>query len=434
VVKDVLVKEGQEIKVGQTIIILESDAEETTPATVEEEPEAAPAGNGRGTEEVVEPAGEARSPGTTDEPGRPTAPETAKRPGAVDTEPPASGRGAAEDLVVGGGPAPIKEPPAVTEIDSRRSMIGSIGEVAPAAPSVRRLARELGIDIHEVPGTGPGGRISDEDVKGYTRKLISRTPGAQPGAPVVVPAGIQVPELPDFTKWGEVEREPANKVRRITAHTLSLSWANIPHVTQFDRADITELSDWRERYADKVEKAGGKLTVTAIAVKAVAGALKVFPKFNASYDARNEEIVYKKYFNIGVAVDTERGLLVPVLKNVDRKNIAGIAVELGDLAERSRNKKIKADELQGGNINISNLGGLGTTYFSPIIAWPQVAIVGVGRAAREAVYQEGGFVPRLILPLSISYDHRLIDGADASRFLRWVAEALEQPLLIALEG
>jgi len=191
---------------------------------------------------------------------------------------------------------------------------------------------------------------------------------------------------------------------------------------------------WRKRTAARREGAGGKLTLTAIAVKVLASALKVHPKFNASYDARTEEIVYKKYVNIGVAVDTDHGLLAPVIHDADAKNIVSIAARLGDLAERARARKIQAEELQGGNINLSNLGGLGTTYFSPLVAWPHLAVLGLGRAAVEAVHRDGAFQPRLMLPLSVSYDHRVIDGAEAARFLRWIAEALEEPMLLALEG
>jgi pyruvate dehydrogenase E2 component (dihydrolipoamide acetyltransferase) len=194
------------------------------------------------------------------------------------------------------------------------------------------------------------------------------------------------------------------------------------------------LEPWRARYAPRVEAAGGKLTVTAIAVKVVASALKVFPKFNASYDHREQELVLKKYINVGVAVDTDHGLLVPVIRDADRKNITTIAAELAELSEKSRTRKIALDDLQGANFNISNLGGLGTTYFSPIVAWPQVAVLGMGRANVEAVYRDGAFVPRSILPLAVSYDHRAVDGADCARFLRWIAEAMEQPLLLALEG
>jgi pyruvate dehydrogenase E2 component (dihydrolipoamide acetyltransferase) len=427
VVREVLVREGEEIKVGQAIMILEpyeEGAEGDATGTAEK---AAPA----------EPASEVEAPTQVR-----TEPASAPTPPPSRPEPEPDRAAAKPDLAsatLGSGPTRPQDSPAITSLDQGSPILGSIGDVAPAAPAVRRLARELGIDINEVRGDGPGGRISEEGVKTYARQLISRA--IAPQAPAPAPAfaqpsdpGPAIPELPDFSAWGDIERERASKIRRVTAETLSVSWNQIPHVTQFDRADITELNDWRKRYADKVERSGGKLTITAVIVKAVGGALKVFPKFNASYDARNEEIVYKKYVNIGVAVDTDRGLLVPVLKGVDRKNIAEISIELGDLAERARSKKIQADELQGGNINVSNLGGLGTTYFSPIVAWPQVAVLGVGRATNEAVYQEGGFVPRLILPLSLSYDHRLIDGADAARFLRWIAEALEQPLLIALEG
>jgi pyruvate dehydrogenase E2 component (dihydrolipoamide acetyltransferase) len=304
---------------------------------------------------------------------------------------------------------------------------------------VRRLARELGIDVNDVPGTGPDGRISLEDVKAYARQILS---GAAPtledrGAPRISnapAAAFSIPDLPDFSRFGEVERVTTNKVRKVTAETMALSWNVIPHVTQFDRADITELEPWRARYAPRVEAAGGKLTVTAIAVKVVASALKVFPKFNASYDHREQELVLKKYINVGVAVDTDHGLLVPVIRDADRKNITTIAAELAELSEKSRTRKIALDDLQGANFNISNLGGLGTTYFSPIVAWPQVAVLGMGRANVEAVHRDGAFVPRSILPLAVSYDHRAVDGADCARFLRWIAEAMEQPLLLALEG
>jgi pyruvate dehydrogenase E2 component (dihydrolipoyllysine-residue acetyltransferase) len=225
-------------------------------------------------------------------------------------------------------------------------------------------------------------------------------------------------------------------VRRKTAEHLSIAWATIPHVTQFDLADITALEELRKKYAKQTEAAGGNLTVTAIAVKVVAAALRVFPQFNASIDMAADEIILKKYVNIGVAVDTDRGLLVPVIRNADRKNIGQLAVELAQLSEKARTRKISLEEMQGGCFSISNLGGIGGTYFTPIVNAPDVAILGISRARMESVYQKDGgqFAPRLMLPLSLSYDHRVIDGADGIRFLRWVAEALEQPFLLSLQG
>ena len=225
-------------------------------------------------------------------------------------------------------------------------------------------------------------------------------------------------------------------VRRKTAEHLTAAWATIPHVTQFDLADITGLEELRKKYAKQVEAAGGNLTVTAIAVKVVAAALRVFPQFNASIDMAANEIIVKKYVNIGIAVDTDRGLLVPVIRDADRKNIVQLSVELAQLSEKARTRKISLEEMQGGCFSISNLGGIGGTYFTPIVNAPEVAILGISRARTEPVYDKdsGQFVPRFMLPLSLSYDHRVIDGADGIRFLRWVAEALEQPFLLALQG
>jgi pyruvate dehydrogenase E2 component (dihydrolipoamide acetyltransferase) len=239
--------------------------------------------------------------------------------------------------------------------------------------------------------------------------------------------------LPDFEKWGAVERQPMSNVRRKTAEHLSQSWV-APHVTNHDLADITDLEALRKRYGGKAEAAGGKLTMTAIALKVVAGALKVFPQFNASVDMEKDEIVLKKYIHIGVAVDTERGLLVPVIRDVDRKNIVELSVELSVMAEKARNRKLGLEDMQGGSFTITNLGGIGGTAFTPIVNWPEVAILGISRGRKEPVFVDGQFVPRLMLPLSLSYDHRLIDGADAARFLRWLAEAFENPFLLSLEG
>src|SRR4051812_9475271 len=298
---------------------------------------------------------------------------------------------------------------------------------APAAPSARRTARELGVDINDVKGSGADGRISVDDVKEHVKRLV--TSGAGRGGA----AGVA---LPDFTRWGGVERQPMRAVRRKTAEHLSAAWASIPHVTQCDLADITGLEELRKKYAKQVEAAGGNLTVTSIAVKVIASALRKFPQFNASIDMAAGEIVLKQYVNVGVAVDTDRGLLLPVIRNADQKNIVQLSVELAQLSEKARNRKIALEEMQGGCFSISNLGGIGGTYFTPIVNAPEVAILGVSRARMEPVYDKttGQFMPRFMLPLSLSYDHRVIDGADGIRFLRWVAEALEQPFLLALQG
>ncbi|NOX64223.1 MAG: dihydrolipoyllysine-residue acetyltransferase [Chlorobi bacterium] len=305
-----------------------------------------------------------------------------------------------------------------------------IKKIAPAAPSVRRFAREIGIDIHKVNGSGPGGRISIEDVKTFAKNINESLSKSVTGAAL----GINAEPLPDFSKWGEVDIQPMSNVRKKTAEHLSYAWATVPHVTQFDKADITELEKLRKQFAPKADAAGGKLTVTAILLKVIAAALTKFPQFNASVDMGNKSIIYKKYINIGIAVDTEKGLLVPVIKDVDKKNILQLSVELSEISKKARDKKITVDDLQGGNFSISNLGGIGGTYFTPIVNSPEVAILGVSRGSYEPVYKDGEFVPRLLLPLSLSYDHRVIDGADAARFIRWVSEALENPFLLSLEG
>jgi pyruvate dehydrogenase E2 component (dihydrolipoamide acetyltransferase) len=225
-----------------------------------------------------------------------------------------------------------------------------------------------------------------------------------------------------------------SNIRRATAEQMAMAWSTIPHVTQFDKADIGELEQLRKRFSERVEKAGGKLTITAILLKVLVAALKEFPKFNASIDMQNKEVILKRYYNLGVAVDTERGLLVPVIHNADQKNIIELAVELGEIAEKARNRKLRPEDLQGGTFSLTNLGGIGGTNFTPIVNAPEVAILGVARGGMEPVYKDGQFEPRLMLPLALSYDHRLIDGADAARFLRWVAQSLENPFMLALQG
>ena len=299
---------------------------------------------------------------------------------------------------------------------------------APAAPSVRRIAREIGIDINEVLGTGIGGRILMDDVKAYAKKL-----NEQRGKGISLGFGIKAEKLPDFSKFGSIEIKPMNNIRTKTAEHLSYAWATIPHVTQFDQADITVLEMTRKAFNPKIEKTGGKLTITSFLLKISAAALKTFPQFNSSIDMEKKYIIYKNYFNIGVAVDTEFGLIVPVIKNVDQKNLTELSVELATISEKARNKKISLEELQGGCFTITNLGGIGGTSFAPIVNSPEVAILGVSRGSYKPVYKDGKFEPRMVVPLSLSYDHRIIDGADAARFLRWVCEALEQPMKLLLD-
>ena len=303
--------------------------------------------------------------------------------------------------------------------------------VVPAAPSVRRFAREIGVDIHQVRGTGPSGRISFNDVKAYAKNINEKIErGEFPAAGI----GIARETLPDFSKWGIVDRQPMSNIRRKTAEHLSYSWSSVPHVTQFDKADITELEKLRGKFGKKVEAAGGKLTVTSVLLKVIASAMKVFPQFNSSVDMERNEIIYKKFYSIGVAVDTDRGLLVPVVRDVDKKNIIQLSIDLAEISRKARDKKLSLDDMQGGCFTISNLGGIGGTYFTPIVNSPEAAILGVSRSVFEPLYTDGKFEPRLMMPLSLSYDHRIIDGADAIRFLRWVINALENPFVLSLEG
>jgi len=396
-VKDIKIKAGDKVKVGQPILTVEGDGAPSGPREAPDEGPRTDQGPVLGN--VVDITRGARTPAES----KTGVPGALSAPGWKIGAPSASPAPGRKTGAPGAAPAPA----------------------APAAPSVRRMARELGVDVNQVQGTGPAGRISVEDVKTYAKRLVT---GARA---VVEPAG---PPLPDFSKWGEVERQPMRAVRRKTAEHLSAAWATVPHVTQCDLADVTGLEELRKKYAKQVEAAGGNLTVTAIAVKIVAAALRKFPQFNASVDMEAGEIVVKKYVNIGIAVDTDRGLLVPVIRDADRKNIVQISVELVQLSEKARNRKIALEEMQGGTFSLSNLGGIGGTYFTPIVNLPEVAILGISRASLQPKFENGGFVPRVMLPLSLSYDHRVIDGADGIRFLRWVAEAMEQPFLLALNG
>jgi pyruvate dehydrogenase E2 component (dihydrolipoamide acetyltransferase) len=308
-------------------------------------------------------------------------------------------------------PQPSARPAAV----AAASRTGN-GQVVLAGPATRRLARELGVDLRQVAGSGKNGRVTSDDVKGYVQRLASGG-GAAPAAP----------PLPRFEDFGPVERQPLSKVRRLTAQQMSLAWSLIPHVTQHDDADITELEAFRKSR----EGRGPKLTVTAFALKAVAAALKQFPNFNASLDTAGNQLVLKRYYHIGVAVDTERGLLVPVIRDVDKKSIETLAAELNETAEKARQGKA---DMTGGTFTITNLGGIGGTAFTPIVNWPEVAILGMSRSRWQPVVRDGQVTTRLLLPLSLSYDHRIIDGAAAARFTLLLAEILENPWMLLLKS
>jgi len=295
----------------------------------------------------------------------------------------------------------------------------------PAAPSVRRFARELGVDLHDVQGSGPGGRIAVADVQEFVRKGLA----AHQAGRAALPA-----PLPDLARFGPVHRAKAPRVRLATAQHLSGSWPQVPQVTQFDEADITELEELRRRHQASLAERGAKLTVTAVLLKVSALALRRYPQFNAALDLAAGEVVQRDYVHVGVAVDTDRGLLVPVVRDVDRKGIAQLALELGDLSQRARAARLAPEDMQGGSFSISNLGGIGGTGFTPIVNWPEAAILGVARQRTAPRWDGQTFSARTVLPLALSYDHRLIDGADAARFLRYVCEVLESPFLLALEG
>lgn len=381
IVKEVLARQGEKVKVGDVIIRAVSNTaggEKSLPVAVQ----------------------------------TPPAPEVKAVPAPVIEEVPAKGE---------------KVQPESGEIDKQPPITrGS----APAAPSVRRIAREIGVDINDVPGSGPGGRISMDDVKAYSKKLHQQAGAKTVSA--VLSAGIKKELLPDFSKFGEIDVQPMNNIRAKTADHLSYAWSVIPHVTQFDKADITDLEDVRKKINAKRGKQETGITITTILVKVIEAALKKFPQFNSSIDLDKHEIIYKKYYNVGIAVDTEYGLIVPAVKNVENKNLSELASEINLLAEKARSKKIALEDLQGANFTITNLGGIGGTSFTPIINSPEVAILGVSKGSIEPVYKDGNFIPRLMLPLSLSYDHRIIDGADAIRFLRFVCEILEEPLRIIL--
>lgn len=303
---------------------------------------------------------------------------------------------------------------------------------APAGPSTRRLARELGVDLHQVSGSGPGGRITSEDVQAYVRDRLTALDAAPSTS---APVSAAVPPLPDFAQFGTIERQPLNKIMRTGASNLSLAWNIIPHVTQHELADVTELEAARKRYShSSAAKDGGpKITMTVLAMKAVVTALKTFPRFNASYDSARGEVVLKRFYNLGIAVDTENGLMVPVIRSVDTKSVLQLAGELTEISLKARDRKLAIADMQGGTFTITNLGGIGGTYFTPIVNYPEVAILGMSRTSQQQVIINGESAIRLMLPLSLSYDHRVINGADAARFIVKLSSLLSDPFQLMSE-
>ena len=308
---------------------------------------------------------------------------------------------------------------------------GHGGPPAPAAPSTRRMARELGVDLRQINGSGPGGRITHEDIQAYVRTRMQSLTTQKPAAVRSTSAhGLVAPPLPDFSKFGAIRREGMSKIYRTAAENLTVAWNVIPHVTQHDRADITDLEAARKRFADGVGKNGPKVTMTAIIMKALARCLQAFPKFNSSLDPETFEIVFKEYINIGCAVDTPHGLLVPVVKDCDKKTILQIASDLSELAGKARDKKLPIDAMQGATCTVTNLGGIGGVGFTPIVNYPEVCILGMSRGQSELKLIDGKVVERLMLPLSLSYDHRGINGADAARFVVTLCNMLADPFTL----
>ena len=409
----VLVAEGDRVEVDQTVLEMETEK-----AMFE-----VPSPFAGRVEQVYVKAGDRVPVGaaliTVEESGATEAPAASAPPPLTET-PAIPPKPAAE-----AAPAapPKATPPPVTTPKPAPAAAPEAGESVPASPATRRVARELGVDLHRVQGSEPGGRVVVEDIYAHVRERMSGAAGE-----------AEAPPLPDFGKWGRVERQPLRSVRRATAEHVSRAWRLIPHVTQFDRADVTELEALRKRHTAEAEAMGGKLTSTVFVLKAVVAALKAFPRFNASLDAQAGEVVIKHYYHVGMAVDTDRGLLVPVIRDVDRKGIFELAKELVELSERTRQGKTTLEEMQGGTFTISNLGSIGGTGFTPIVNHPEVAILGVARSREEAVVRDGRIEPRLIAPLCLSYDHRVVDGADGVRFVRKVAESLENVERVLLGG
>jgi pyruvate dehydrogenase E2 component (dihydrolipoamide acetyltransferase) len=430
VIEKVHVAKGGKVSAGDVIVTLRADGANGADAAPAAEKSAAPT-----------PAPAAAAASAADTATTRAAPSTAdtaasRAPATGDTSssraPPKAQEPAAEAKSSAHSAAPATAPETErSALPGGRTDLPPINEPgfsrAHAGPSVRRFARELGVDLTQVTGTGFKGRITEDDVKGFVKKLLTGGSARAPGA--AGPAGAGLPKVPvvDFAAFGPVETKPLSRIQKISGPRLHASWVNLPHVTQFDEADITDLEDVRNKLKQKAQSKGIKLTPLAFVVRAVTRVLQEFPTFNSSLDESGQNLVLKKYTHVGFAADTPNGLMVPVIRDADRKDVYELARLLAELSEKARGGKLQLADMQGGTFTISSLGGIGGTAFTPIINAPEVAILGVSRSSMKPVFRDGGFVPRLILPLSLSYDHRVIDGATAVRFTTALAGVLSDP-------
>jgi pyruvate dehydrogenase E2 component (dihydrolipoamide acetyltransferase) len=407
-IAQVKLKTGDKVSEGSLILLIEPAAAAAAPA---EKPAAASAPGSTAEPAAAPPAGKAPAPGAVPTAAAPTAAAPAEAPPAEAAPTAAAGTPATAAPTAAPRPAtaPREERPAVDERAFSK---------AHASPSIRKFARELGADLGKINGTGVKGRITQDDVKAHVKGLLMAASAAAPVSPL--------PRVPvvDFAQFGAVEVKPLSRIQKISGTRLQASWLNLPHVTQHEDADITDLEAARVALKSKASQEGVRLTPLVFIIKACILALKEFPRFNASLDETGENLVFKKYFNIGFAADTPNGLVVPVIANADQLDVYETARTLAAMSEKARAGKLKAAEMQGGSFTISSLGGIGGTYFTPIINAPEVAILGVSKATQKPVYERGAFVPRLMLPLSLSYDHRVIDGAEAARFVVFLAKTL----------
>jgi pyruvate dehydrogenase E2 component (dihydrolipoamide acetyltransferase) len=416
---EVNVAVGDELDEEQVIVVVESDKaslEIPSPNAGKVESVSVSVGDKVGTGDALITLAVAGGSASAEESER--EPESEKEADAENANKDETGTGKESDTGAQGKPAQKSEPPSSSREQAADSG-ASPSTLVHAGPAVRKLARETGVDLSQVRATGPKDRILKDDVHAYVKQRLEGQPAGGAGGGLAV----ELPEI-DFSQFGDIERVELNKLRKVSAQNLTRSWLTIPHVTQHDNADITDLEAFRKSQNKRLEREGVKLTMLAFLVTACARALKEYPRFNSSLENSGEALIEKGYINIGIAVDTPNGLVVPVIKDADKKGLKEIALEMGELAEKARNRKLTPADMKGGTFSISSLGGIGGTAFTPIVNWPEVAILGVSRSDMQPVWDGNHFQPRLILPLSLSYDHRVIDGAAAARFTTYLSQLL----------